>query len=246
VNLVLLEDEDFVGGGVGVANGEGEGDRIRLTGRRLQHVRDVHRAERGDVLRVGRLGGRVGRGRVTLLDESALEMEIELDGEPPPPLDVTLTLALPRPPVLRRVLIAATSMGVKRIVLHNASAVEKSFWQSHALEEAAIRAQLVLGLEQARDTLLPDVVLCRRFRPFAEDELPRWLGDRAGWLAHPNAAASSLGEGARPGLIAVGPESGWNEFELERLHAAGLRAVSLGPRPLRVETAIPALLARLL
>jgi RsmE family RNA methyltransferase len=236
VNLVLLFDEDFLD----------EGNRVRLTGRRLVHVRDVHRAGEGDVMRVGRLGGLVGHGRITRLDESLLEMEVELDAPPPPPLDVELMLALPRPPVLRRVLIAATSMGVKRIVLLNASAVEKSYWQSHALQAEAIQAQLVLGLEQARDTLLPEVLLRRRFRPFVEDELPVLLGERGGWIAHPGQPAVGLAAGARPGLIAVGPESGWSDFEVDRLQSAGLSAVGLGLRPLRVETAVPALLAHLL
>jgi RsmE family RNA methyltransferase len=236
VNLVLLFDEDWSGG---------EG-RVRLTGRRLAHVREVHRAAEGDVLRVGRLGGRVGEGRITRLDAQVLEMEVRLESEPPPPLEVTLSLALPRPPVLRRVLIAVTSMGVKRIVLHHASAVEKSFWQSHALTPEAIRDQLVLGLEQARDTRLPDVLLRRRFRPFVEDELPRMLGDGPGWVAHPGEMAAGTEVAGRPRLIAVGPESGWSDFEVDLLRSAGLRAVGLGPRPLRVETAVPVLLAHLL
>jgi 16S rRNA (uracil1498-N3)-methyltransferase len=236
VNLVLLFDEDFLD----------EGRRVRLTGRRLQHVREVHRAQEGDALRVGRLGGKVGLGRITRLCESQIEMQVELDAEPPAPLEVTLMLALPRPPVLRRVLIAATSMGVKQIVLHNAAAVEKSFWQSHALAVDAIRAQLVLGLEQACDTRLPEVLLRPRFRPFVEDELAALLGGARGWVAHPGASSLGLGEGARPAVIAIGPESGWSDFELERLISAGLDPMSLGPRPLRVETAVPALLAQLL
>ena len=236
MNLVLLFDEDW----------QDEAGRVRLTGRRLAYVRDVHRAREGDTLLVGRVGGLTGEGRITRLDESVLEMEVQLECEPPPSLDVTLSLALPRPPVLRRVLIAATSMGVKRIVLHHAAAVEKSFWQSHALQPEAIRDQLVLGLEQARDTRLPEVLLRRRFRPFVEDELPGLLAGGTGWVAQPAGVVVSVDGAPCPSLIAVGPEGGWSDFELDHLLGAGLKAVSLGLRPLRVETAVPALLARLL
>ena len=236
MNLVLLFEED----------GIEDGQRVRLRGRRRRHVLEIHRAKVGDELRVGFLDGATGRGRVVTLDEETLEMEVVLDAEPPPPLPVLLALALPRPPVLRRVLISATSMGVKRIVLLNASAVEKSFWQSSALESEALFHQCVLGLEQARDTRMPEILLRPRFRPFAEDELPALVGSKRGWVAEPGPISDAHRMGELPAVLAVGPESGWNAHELAGLENAGLERVSLGPRPLRVETALPALLGRFL
>jgi RsmE family RNA methyltransferase len=44
-------------------------------------------------------------------------------------------------------------------------------------------------------------------------------------------------------LLAIGPEGGWNAFELGLLQAHGFRLVGLGPRTLRVDTACTALLA---
>ncbi len=235
MNLILLFDEDWV---------EPAG-RVRLEGRRRRHVLEIHRAQVGDELRVGRLDGPVGRGRITLLDDDAVEMEVSLEADPPPPLPVTLVLALPRPPVLRRALIAVTSMGVKRIVLIGAAGVEKSFWQSHALAEDALFEQCVLGLEQARDTRMPEVRLHKRFRPFVEDEMEALLVGTRGFVAQPAPTAAAPRGLAGSLLLAVGPESGWNSYELASLEAAGLERISLGDRPLRVETALPALLARL-
>src|SRR6266498_5143028 len=94
-----------------------------------------------------------------------------LDQDPPPPSPVSLLLALPRPKILRRVLQAAASMGVKRIVLLGSWRVEKSYFSSPALAPDAIRAELLLGLEQGRDTMLPEVTVRRFFKPFVEDEL---------------------------------------------------------------------------
>jgi len=228
VNLVLLEAADFV-----------TGTRARITGRRRDHVVSVLRARVGDTVVAGREGGAVGRGRIVAVDAEAVVLDCVLDRPPPAPLPVVLVLALPRPPVLRRVLLGATALGVKRIFLVGARAVEKSFWQSHALAPDALRAQLVLGLEQARDTVLPEVALRRRFRPFAEDELPALARDADAFVAHPAPDAALPTRAFRDALLAVGPEGGWSDHELERLGAAGLRPISLGDRPLRVETAVP-------
>lgn len=235
MNLVLLEPDDFV-----------SESRVHFGGRRRDHVLKIHRAKVGDSLLVGRVGGKVGSGTIVAIDEQRVSMEVVLDAPPPEPVPVALVLALPRPPVLRRVLIAATSMGVKRIALIGARAVEKSFWQSHALRPDALREQLVLGLEQSRDTVLPEVESFRRFRPFVEDVLPGWLEGRCGYVAHPAPGRTPPRPGGRRALLAVGPEGGWSDHEVERLLAAGLQPLGLGGRPLRVETAVPALLARLL
>ena len=246
MNLILLLEEDWI-----------ESDRrVRLLGRRRRHVLKIHRAGLGDELKVGRIDGAVGVGRIVHIDESSLEMEVRLEADPPPPLALTLVLALPRPPVLRRVLISVTSMGIKRIFLLNASGVEKSFWQSRALNEDALFEQCLLGLEQARDTQMPEVLLRKRFKPFVEDELKglitpgrAFVAEPAGTVTAPSAGLPTArpttpGQRAEPVFLAVGPESGWIPHELGCLEQAGLERISLGVRPLRVETVLPALIAR--
>lgn len=234
MNLILLFPDDFVGDSI-----------VRLTGRRRQHVLEVHRAALGDELGVGRAGGRIGRGRVVRLDAQALELEVRLDQPPPPPLPATLVLALPRPKVLKRVLITASSMGVKEIYLVNGWRVEKSFWQSPLLAADKLEEPLVLGLEQARDTILPRVHLRNRFKPFVEDELPGICAGSRALVAHPVAAAACPRALAGPITLAIGPEGGFLPYEVEKLAACGFAAVSLGARILRVEAAVPALLSRL-
>jgi RsmE family RNA methyltransferase len=234
VNLLLLEDDDLIAA-----------DRALLSGRRLKHLHEVHRAEVGDRLRVGRLDGLMGTGQLLRLDAEQAELSIELDQSAPGKLPITLLLALPRPKMLRRVLQTISAMGVPRLVLLNSYRVEKSFWQTPFLEPAAIREQLILGLEQARDTVLPEIIIEKRFKPFVEDRLPALAAGSLGLIGHPGAYPACPRAVDRAVTLAIGPEGGWIPYEVEKLQEAGLQPVQLGERILRVETAVTALLARL-
>lgn len=234
MNLLLLEDADFIAA-----------DRARLEGRRLKHLHEVHRAEAGDSLRVGRLGGQMGQGHLLSLEANCAELEVSFDQPPPTKLPITLLLALPRPKMLRRVFQTVAAMGVPRLVLLNSYRVEKSFWQTPFLEPSAIREQLILGLEQARDTVLPEVVIEKRFKPFVEDRLPQLTAGTLGLVGHPGDFPPCPRAVDEPITLAIGPEGGWIPYEVEKLHEAGLQPVQLGERILRVETAVTALLARL-
>ena len=233
MNLLLLSEEDFL-----------TPHRARLTGRRLDHAREVLAAKPGDTLKVGRLGGLLGRGRITKLDDGALELEVNLDEAPPPKAPLTLALALPRPKVLDRCLQSATALGVARIVLLNAWRVEKAYWASPKLGAEHLREQLLLGLEQARDTVLPEIHVARLFVPFMEATLPS-LGPARKLLAHPGAEAPCPRGVEGPAILALGPEGGWIASELESFSRAGFEPVSMGPRVLRTETALAALIGRL-
>ncbi len=234
MNLLLLEAADFVAA-----------DRVVLRDRRLTHLHEVHRAEAGESLRVGLLGGQMGQGQLLRLDATEAELKIELQQTPPDKLPVTLLLALPRPKMLRRVLQTVASMGVPKLVLLNSYRVEKSFWQTPFLEPQAIREQLLLGLEQARDTVLPEVIIEKRFKPFVEDRLPQLVAGTRGLVGHPGDYPTCPRALSEPVTLAIGPEGGWIPYEVEKLTEAGLQPVQLGDRILRVETAVSALLARL-
>ena len=234
MNVLLFDESDLIAP-----------DRVRVGGRRHRHVREILRSQVGESLAVGRIGGLLGRGVIVALDADALELEVVLEIEPPSPLPVTLALALPRPPSLRKVLQQATALGVKHFVLFASARVEKSYWQSTGLAEDKLRDQLLLGLEQAVDTVVPRIELARSFRPFVEDELARFSKTAPIIVAHPGPAAKLASFPKGPAMLVVGPEGGLQDHELERLDAVGAQRCGLGPRILRVETAVVALLARL-
>jgi RsmE family RNA methyltransferase len=234
VNLLLLEEADFIAA-----------DRVVLRDRRLTHMQEVHRSEVGDSLRVGRVDGLLGSAQLLRLEAREAELSVSFEHAPPAKLPLTLILALPRPKMLRRVFQTVATMGVPKVILINSYRVEKSFWQTPFLEPAAIREQLILGLEQARDSVLPEIVIEKRFKPFVEDRLPAIADATLGLVGHPGEFPACPRAVEQPVTLAIGPEGGWIPYEVDLLRGSGLNPVQLGSRILRVETAVTALLARL-
>lgn len=240
MNLILLGADDLTAQ-----------DHARVTDpRRLRHLREVHRANIGDEMTLGVEGGLIGRGRLERLDADVAEFSLTLDRQPPAPLDVHLLLALPRPRMLARSLEHVTALGVKHITLLHTRRVEKSYWQSPELKEDKIRQHLVLGLEQARDTIMPTVTHEKLFKPFVEDRLPALMTPSSGTtprgiIAHPGMPDECPRAVSEPVVLAIGPEGGFVDYEVEKFMTAGFEGVHLGERILRVETAVTALLARL-
>ena len=233
MNLILIQPDDFSGP-----------DYVCLDDRRFEHIRNVHRANQGDQLRIGLLGGKMGTGRVEKIDATSIELRVQLDQPPPPPLNVTLLLALPRPKMLKRVLQTVTALGIKEIYLINSYRVDKSYWKSPLLETEKLQEHLLLGLEQARDTMLPRVYLRERFKPFVEDELPAICSGKTALVAHPGGSETFPARITAPSVLAIGPEGGFINYEINKLQELQFTSLSLGERILRVETAVPVLLSR--
>jgi len=216
-----------------------------IGGRQLEHLLTVQRAAVGDSVRVGEVNGLMGQGIIKALSAEQATLEVSLDTPPPSATPVRLILALPRPKMLRRTLQSVTAMGVKEIYLVNSSRVEKSFWQSPFLQPEALEEQMILGLEQARDTLMPKLYMRKRFKPFVEDELEDIIKGSRALVAHPVTEVPCPINCDSAVTLAIGPEGGFIPYEVELLSSIGFEAVHLGPRILRVEVAVPALISRL-
>ena len=234
MNLLLLEEADFV-----------SAERVVLADRRFTHMQEIHGVAVGDTLRVGLINGLMGKATVLRLDKHEAELEVALDQQPPGKLPLTLVLAVPRPKMLRRLFQTVATLGVPRLILVNSYKVEKSFWQTPFLNPETIRENLILGLEQARDTVLPEVIIEKRFKPFVEDRLPAIAEGTLGLVGHPGPYPACPRAVDGPVTLAIGPEGGWIPYEIDLFGKAGLVPVQLGERILRVETAVTALLSRI-
>jgi RsmE family RNA methyltransferase len=236
VNLILLEPEEI--------NAAGD---IVLSGVRAAHLLDVLRVEPGHEVRVGVLDGPRGTAIVQSVGDETVTLRCALDDEIPPRPAIDLLLAVPRPKVMRRLWAQIAALGVGRIILTNAEKVERNYFDTHILSPETYRPLLIEGLQQSRDTRLPIVSIHRQFKPLVEDQLDALFGDGLRIVADPS-AKTPLREVARAGggeriLLAIGPEGGWNAFELGLLEARGFQRAGMGPRTLRTDTACIALLA---
>lgn len=238
MNLILLNRD------------EAKNDRVELSDRRGRHIARVLNAKAGDELRVGVVRGPIGSATVRGVDGDRVELSIALAGPAPIEPNVDIVLAMPRPKELSRILQTAASFGVGRVDVINAWRVDKSYLQSKRLEPERLRDALVLGCEQGSTTWLPDIAVHPMMMPFIDEQLaPRFAADAPlGLLAHAHASrhveeAAAQHKGRI--IVAIGPEGGWIQRELDTFETHGFASVSLGPRILRTHAAVAGLLAQL-
>lgn len=236
MNLILIQTDEL------------DDRQVHLKDRRAEHLRKILKVKVGDTVRVGIVNELMGTGTVADISRHAVILTIEVSTPPPVRLELDLILALPRPIMLKRVLAQIAALGVNHLFLINANRVEKSFFEASPTKDGDFTPFLHNGLEQAIDTIAPTVSIHHRFKPFIEDILPTVAASRK-IIAHPN-GITSIADNFRstpPGktLLAIGPEGGWIDYELSLFHDARFLPFSLGPRILRVDTAVPAIIAQI-
>ena len=230
MNLILLEPAELVDG------------RATVGGARAEHLRAVLHAAVGDRFQAGVVGGPVGTATVEAVSET-VTLAFRAEGEAPPPW-YDLVLALTRPRQLRRILFQSATLGVRDLFLVGAAKVEKSYFNMHLLREEEYRPVLLEGLMQGKTTALPRVRLFPRLRDLWA-ALPA-AGTRLIANPAPEGAPEPPLDRAAPPVLAIGPDGGWTEAENTAFAAHGFAPISLGPRPLRTDTAavaLPAVLA---
>jgi 16S rRNA (uracil1498-N3)-methyltransferase len=236
MNILLLNEDQFL-----------SPNRAIIKGRQLVHLHEVLKVSPGKRINIGIKNSFISQAKIESITKEYAELRL-LDTrlEPPPALPCTLILGLPRPRMLQRSLQTIATMGVQQLILISSERVEKSFWQTPLLKPDAINEQLELGLEQAKATQMPLVKLCPNWREFSQTLLPALCNSHANKVfAHPGCALQAAPLAPGESLVAVGPEGGFVEDEVAAFLQHGFTQVHLGARILRVETAIPVLLAKL-
>ncbi|MBT3177417.1 MAG: 16S rRNA (uracil(1498)-N(3))-methyltransferase [Desulfobacula sp.] len=234
MNLVILYPSDFI-----------DPVHVRLNDRRFKHLVSVNKVKENDRITCGLLNGRTGTGLIKKISLDFIKMEICLEHDPPDSLPLTLVLALPRPKMLKRIIESVTALGVKNIYLINSWRVEKSFWQSPLLDHDQLEKHMILGLEQAKDTVLPKIFQKRFFTRFVKQELPLIAKNSQCITAHPKASSICPSGVNKEITLVIGPEGGFIDIEIDTLNQYGFPSYHIGSRILRVETAVTYLISRL-
>ncbi len=234
MNIILLHKTDFI-----------DSDSIVLKDRRKDHIINVIKAKKNDTLVCGLIDNNVGKGTITNIDSSKVELKVNLNQAPPSALPLTLILALPRPKMLKRILESSAILGVKKIYLINSWRVEKSFWQSPVLDDENLNKILISGLEQAKDTIMPQIFKQNLFTPFVKQELTDIAKGSFCLTAHPKTTTPCPTNIDQLTTLVIGPEGGFIDKEIETLEQVGFKTVNLGKRIMRTETVVPVLISRL-
>lgn len=212
--------------------------------RQLEHLKTHVNVQIGDTLKVGVKEGKRYLTEVIAVEERAIKVRPLHEEALPEKLPVTLIVAMPRPKVLRRLIMDSVTLGVEKIILLHSYRVDKSYWQSPFLQQ--LDQYVTLGLEQAGDTIAPPIEIYKRFKPFVEDVLPSMISTESpAYVAHPYAEQKMPFAIDHACTILIGPEGGFIPYEIDLLEKNGCLAFSLGNRIIRTETVISYVLGRL-
>jgi 16S rRNA (uracil1498-N3)-methyltransferase len=209
------------------------GNRAALTGAHADHLLRVLRARVGQEFDIV-ANGVVRRGVVVALADSLVDFELgeEIPAQPTA-IQLALLLAIFKFDRMEWAIEKCTELGVARIVPVIARRTDSHLAFASAKRAERWRRLAVQAAEQSRRASPPEIADPVKLREastlpaelkivLSEVEEQSQLRD-----IHPTGEV----------LLAIGPEGGWTEAELELLQKNGWLSASLGPTILRAETA---------
>jgi 16S rRNA (uracil1498-N3)-methyltransferase len=210
---------------------------VELGGPEAHHLATVCRLRPGDAVYLFNGDGREYPAEVVEVARRRVTLQVLRADAPPRELPLRLEVAAPLPKGDRAQFLVEklTELGVTALVpLRTArSVVHLGDAKREKLERYVIEASKQCG----RNALMA-VKLLTDWPAYCRD--PALPAQRL--LAHPGGGAVPGGEGDV--AVAVGPEGGFTDEEVDLARDAGWQVVGLGPRILRVETAAIVLAAR--
>ena len=253
MNLILFTESEVTK--------TGEEDHFTVTvpetDRRYIHCTTVLKIDSASVCRIGIIGGLMYNAPVTEISATSLTFTFSSCNiratKPMSDLNISLILAMPRPKVLDRMWAVIAQLGFRRVILINAERVETSYFHTHVIREDNYMPKLVKGLEQAAvSTRLPDIAVDKRsLDVFLSKRLdvafPLETTNR--FICHPADPAEeqdgmkNVFDTSKETVIALGPEGGWLDPEIDELRNRGFVPVTCSSRIFTTDVALIALTA---
>lgn len=236
MNIIILTEKDLV-----------KDQTYKISDSRADHIRNILKSDLGDFIQVGILNGPIGEAIISELSSDYVTLEIrELSPIPVKDPQIDIICAIPRPQTLKKVLASCATMGVNHIYLIRSEKVEKSYFHSPLLNEEKYSKYIMEGLSQGKRTKAPTISIHKRFKQFFDSDFK--VNNSLCLLAHPdetNYLSNSIITSEKKIVVAIGPEGGWNEYEINYMIDKGFTKFKLSRNILRVENAITASLAQL-
>jgi len=217
-------------------------NRAALVGEHADHLARVLRARIGQEFDVA-TGDSVRRGRIASLTEGRVEFDLGEEVSAATLPEITLVLAIFKFDRMEWAIEKCTELGVSRIVPVIARRTD-----SHLVAASVKRAERWRRIgreaaEQSRRTRPPEITVPLKFQQALDvaTNLRIVLAESEKLTSLLDAVKT---HGATDGVtLAVGPEGGWTEGELQSFHQTGWISASLGNSILRAETAAIAAVA---
>lgn len=229
MNLILFEPDEI-------------GQPLPISDPRAHHVLTVLRRDIGGTFDAGLTDGTPGRATVTARRGDLLDIAFTPGEALPSRPSTRLLVGLPRPQTARDILRDATTLGATELHFVACARTDPNYASSSLWSSGEWRRHVLAGAMQAFDPRLPMVTWGRTLAE-AVAAVPRaatlYVCDN---YEAPRAFARALSTNAADVTLALGPERGWDAADREVLRAHQACLVHLGPRVLRLETAVVAAL----
>jgi 16S rRNA (uracil1498-N3)-methyltransferase len=225
-------------------------NRAALIGDHADHLVRILRARLGQEFDIA-TGSAVRRGRIASLTSNRVEFELGEEVPTASSIEITLILSIFKFDRMEWAIEKCTELGVLRILpviasrtdshLATASARRRDRWQRIATQ-AAEQSRRIRPPQIAQPAKLSDVLTFESSARIvlSENEEHALLGNFLRNAAN-QATASAASNDPRQSIdsiaLAIGPEGGWTENELQLFLRAGWISASLGNTILRAETA---------
>jgi 16S rRNA (uracil1498-N3)-methyltransferase len=223
------------------------GERAVMEGEAAHHLGRVLRAERGQLYELSD-GARVRLARIEGVGRDRVEFAL-LDEVPSyqPRLETVLLLSVVKFDAFEWALEKATELGVNVIVPLAAARSEKALLAAAPKRAERWRKVLLEASQQSRRVRLPDLApLTKSEEAFSSHKHSKGLCILLSERSDALSLRSILeGQTAAAAALAIGPEGGWTDAELEAARRNHFQEASLGQLILRTETAVIAALASL-
>ncbi len=220
---------------------------LKLTGGEAHHIKNVFRKKKGDIVWVINGEGTAYETSIVAFGDDAVTCKIgkTFPEHNEPEIQLKLGLGILKSSHVEEVLNSCIQLGLTEFVPLNSSRSEKKSLNRARLEKIAIAAMKQCG--RSRLTNISDPTGLTQFvLESSEDEL-KLIGVMDRRVPSLNTLLNGLNSVLVKNVsVLIGPEGDFTEDEIETALDSGFKAVSLGVRRLRSETASVVILSQVM
>ena len=222
-----------------------EAGSVTLTDSEAHHLAHVLRSQQGDIVELFDGNGLVATCRIATLRKRDVELEVQsARREKLPQKGLTIATAVPKGDRFDWLIEKATELGVSQLIPLTTS---RSVVDPRTSKLDKLRQTVVAACKQSGRNHLMEIGSVTSWPDFIRQFVP----DHTVLIAHPQGELlESVGplpaNHEKPLIIAIGPEGGFSDVEIQLALRAGANVIQLGRQILRIETAAIGLAAKIL